>query len=46
MPGWCENSLVTHSYALGDAMRAVDELRDGKITGRAIFAITPNCAAI
>jgi Zn-dependent alcohol dehydrogenase len=39
-------ALVTHSYALGDAMRAVDELRDGKITGRAIFAITPNCTAI
>ncbi|SFJ71177.1 zinc-binding dehydrogenase [Bradyrhizobium sp. cf659] len=39
-------ALVTHSYALGDAMRAVDELRNGKITGRAIFAIAPNCAAI
>ena len=39
-------ALVTHSYALGDAIRAVGELRDGRITGRAIFAIAPNCAAI
>jgi Zn-dependent alcohol dehydrogenase len=39
-------ALVTQSYALGDAIRAVGELRDGRITGRAIFAIAPNCAAI
>lgn len=38
-------ALVTHSYELGDAARAVIDLREGKITGRGIFAIAPNCVA-
>jgi len=38
-------ALVTHSYELGDAARAVTDLREGKITRRGIFAIAPNCVA-
>jgi Zn-dependent alcohol dehydrogenase len=38
-------SLVTHSYELSDGPRAVADLREGKIIGRGIFAIAPNCTA-
>jgi Zn-dependent alcohol dehydrogenase len=38
-------ALVTHSYGLGDALRAVADVREGKITGRGIFAIAAKCAA-
>lgn len=39
-------ALVTHSYGLRDGARAVADLREGKITGRGIFAIAPNYAAV
>lgn len=39
-------ALVTHSYGLHNGERAVTDLREGKITGRGIFAIAPNCVTI